>query len=46
VVLDPEERDEFYHFAGDRWLRLLKASAKTVSRTDIAGWEKSSGGLF
>jgi hypothetical protein len=46
VILDPEERREFYHFAKDRWLRLLKAIAKTVSRKDIAGWAKTAGGLF
>src|SRR5262245_41613378 len=43
VVLNPEERDEYYHFGQDRWLSLLKASAETVSLKDIRSEERRVG---
>lgn len=40
LVLEPEEQPQFYHFGKDRWLRLVKATTKTVRASNIAAWAR------
>jgi RES domain len=46
LILEKAEQPEFYHLAKDRWLKLVRASAKSVTTNDIAGWATRGGGLF
>jgi RES domain len=46
VIFEKAEQPEFYHLAEDRWLRLVNASVKSVSASDIDGWTTKGGGLF
>ena len=46
LVLKRTEQPEFYRLAKDRWLRLVKASVKSVTASDVDGWVTKGGGLF
>jgi len=38
LVLEKNDQPQFYHLQKDHWLRLHKATVKTVSEQDIARW--------
>ncbi len=46
LILEKEEQPEFYHLGKDRWLRLLKASVKSITDKEINAWASKRGGLF
>lgn len=38
LIVGKDERPEMYHLWKDRWLRLVAAHSKEVSRGDVEGW--------
>jgi hypothetical protein len=46
LILEKRDQPQFYHFAKDRWLKLGKASVKSVTASDIDSWARRGGGLF
>lgn len=45
ILLEPDERRDFYSLHDDRWLRLANATVRAITNQEIEGWA-ADGELF